>query len=57
MMKAIVDIFKDVVYQCLMIYINDIIIYVKIYEEHVIDLKQGLQQLEEQKLCLKESKY
>ena len=49
-------IFKDVVYQCLMIYIDDFIIYYRTYEEHVRDLKQVLQQLEEQKFYLKASK-
>ena len=56
MMEAMLDIFKDVVYQCLVIYIDNIIIYSRTYEEHVKDLKKVLQPLEEQKFYLKESK-
>ena len=55
-MEAILDIFKDVIYQCYVIYIDDVIIYSETYEEHVRDLKKVLQQLEEQKFYLKESK-
>ena len=43
MMELMLDIFEDVVDQCLLIYINDMIIYSKIYEEHVTDLKKVLQ--------------
>ena len=57
MMEAILDIFKDVVYQCLVIYIDNIIIYSRTYKELVRDLKKVLQGLEEQKFYLKESKY
>ena len=56
MMEAMLDIFKDMVYQCLVIYIDDIIIYSRTHEEHVRNLKQVLQGLEEQKFNLKESK-
>ena len=56
-MQAILDIFKDMVYQCLAIYIYHIIIYSRIYAEHVRYLKNVLQQLEEQKVYLKEIKY
>ena len=56
MMEAMLDIFKDVVYQCLVIYINNFIIYSWTYEEHVRELKKVLQGLEEQKFYLKESK-
>ena len=55
-MEAMLDIFKDVVYQCLVIYINNIVIYFRTYEEHVKELKKVLQWLEEQKFYLKESK-
>ena len=54
-MKAILDISKEVVYQCFVIYINYIIIYFKKYEEHVRHLKQVLQLLEEEKFYLKDS--
>ena len=56
MMEAMLDIFNDVVYQCLVIYIDDITIYSRTYKEHVRDLKNILQRLEEQKFYLKESK-
>ena len=56
MMEAMLDIFKDVVYQWLVIYIDNIIIYFRTYEEHVRDLEKVLQQLEEQKFYLKEYK-
>ena len=53
--EAMLDIFKDVVYLCLVIYINDIIIYYGTYEEHVTDLRKVIQGLEEQNVYLKES--
>ena len=56
MAETMLDIFKHVGYQCLVIYIINIIIYSRTYEEHVRYLKKVLQQLEEQKFCLKESK-
>ena len=56
MMEAMLDIFKDVVHQYLVIYIDDITIYFRRHEEHVRDLRKVLQQLEEQKFHLKESK-
>ena len=56
-MEAMLAIFKEVVYQCLVIYIDGIIIYSRTHEEHIRDLKKVLQQLEEQKFYLKESKY
>ena len=55
-MEAKLHIFQEVVYQCLVIYIDNIIIYSKTYLEHVRDLRKVLQQLEEQKFYLKESK-
>ena len=56
MIEAMFDICKDMVYNCLLIYIDNIIIYWRTYEEHVRDLKKVLQQLKEQKFYLKESK-
>ena len=56
MMEAILDIFKDVAYQCLVIYIDNIMIYSRTYDKHVRDLKKVLQRLEEQKFYLKETK-
>ena len=38
MMEVVIDIFKDIVYQCLVIYINDITSYTRSYEEHIRDL-------------------
>ena len=52
-MEAMLDIFKEVVYQCLVIYINNIIIYSRPYEEYVRDLKKVSQELAEQKFYLK----
>ena len=57
MMEAMLDICKNMVYQCHVIYIDAIMIYSKIYEENVRDLKKVLQELEEQTFYLKESKY
>ena len=56
MMEAILDIFKNIVYQCVVIYVDDIIFYSTKYEEHVRDLKKVLQRLEEQKFHVKKSK-
>ena len=56
-MDAILDIFKVVVTQCLVIYINAIIINFRTYEERVTDIQEALQQVEEQKYYLKESKF
>ena len=53
MMEAILNIFKDMVYQCLVVYINYIIIYSSTYKEQVKDLKKVLKQLEKQKFYLK----
>ena len=54
--KAMLDIFQDIVHQCLIIYIDDIIIYSRMYKEHVWDWKKVLQRLEEQKYYLKKCK-
>ena len=56
MIEGMQDIFMVVVYQCLGLYINNIIIYTRMYEEHVTDFKKVLQGLEEPKFYLKESK-
>lgn len=50
------DIFKDVVNECLIIYMEDIIIYFRMYEQHVTELKKVLQKQEEQKFYINESK-
>ena len=42
MIEAMLDIFNHVVYQCLVIYIKDIIIYSRKFEEHIRDLKKVL---------------
>ena len=55
-MEAILEIFKNMVHQCLVIYIDDIIIYSGTHEEHVRDWRKVLQGLRELKLYLKESK-
>ena len=57
MMEAMLDIFKDVIWQCLVIYIDYINICSRTYEEHLRDLRKVIQGLEEQKFYLKESKY
>ena len=54
--EAMVDIFTDVLYQYLVIYMDHIIIYYIMHEENVIDLNQALQRLEEQKFYLEGSK-
>ena len=43
MMEAMRDILKDLVSQCLVIYIDDIIIYYRIHEEYVGNLKKVLE--------------
>ena len=55
-MNAMVNIIKRVVYQCIMSYIDNIIIDFRLYEEHVRELKKVFQQLEEQKFPFRESK-
>ena len=53
MIEAMLDIVKDVVYQCLVIYIDDIIICSRTYNQHVGDLKKVFLGMEEQKFYLK----
>ena len=57
MLETKVSIFKNVAYQCIVMYIDEIIIYSETCEEHVRDLKIVLRWLEEQKVYFKESKY
>ena len=40
MTETMLDIFQDIVYQCLVIHIDDIIIYSRTYAEHVRDLQK-----------------
>ena len=54
--RAMNDIFKDMLYNGLAIYINDLIIYTKTYEKHVALLRKVLQCLVDNKFWLKESK-
>ena len=55
-MDAMLDIFRYMVYQYLMIYIDDILIYIRMHEEHVREWRKILQLLEEQKFHLRASK-
>lgn len=41
--EAMLDIFDEMVYQCLIIYIDDIITHARTSEEYVKDLKRVLQ--------------
>ena len=52
---AMLDIFKGVVYQWLVIYVNDNGMYARTPEEDTKHLKKVLQQLEEQKFFLQEN--
>ena len=55
-MLSMVDIFEHIVFQCLVINIDDIIICYRTCEEYVRDLNKVLQTLEEQNLYWKKSK-
>src|SRR5437016_12926204 len=55
MVRAMNDIFKDMRYNGLAIYIDDLIIYTKPYEEHVALLRKVLRRLGNNKFWLKES--
>jgi len=56
MVRAMYEIFKDMVFTDLVIYIDDIIIYSDTYDEHVAILRKVLQRLLDEKFWLKASK-
>jgi len=56
MVRAMYEIFQDMVFKDLVIYINDIIIFSDTYDEHVATLRQVLQWYLCEKFCLKASK-
>jgi len=56
MVRAMHEIFKDMVFEDLVIYIDDIIIFSDTYDEHVATLRKVLQRLLDEKLWLKASK-
>ena len=56
MVQAMYEIFKDMVFKDLVIYIDDIIIFSNTYEEHVATLRKVLQRLLDEKFWLKASK-
>jgi len=57
MVRAMYEIFKDMVLKDLVIYIDDIIIFSDTYDEHVPTLRKVLQRLLDEKFWLKASKY
>ena len=56
MVRAMNEIFQDIIFQDLIIYIDDIIISSATYKEHVETLRRDLQHLQDQQFWLKESK-
>jgi len=56
MVRAMHEIFKDMVFKDLVIYIDDIIIFSDTYDEHVATLRKVLQRLLDEKFWLKASK-
>jgi len=56
MVRAMYEIFKDMVFKDLVIYINDIIIFSDAYDEHVATLRKFLQRLLAEKFWSKASK-
>ena len=56
MVWAMYEIFKDMVFKDHVIYINDIIIFLDTYDEHVATLQKMLQRLLDGMFCLKASK-
>ena len=56
MVRAMYEIFKDMVFKDLVIYIDDIIIFWDTYDEHVATLRMVLQRLLDKKFWLKASK-
>jgi len=57
MVRAMHEIFKDMVFKDLVIYIDDIIIFSDTWDEHVTTLLKVLQRLLDEKFWLKASKY
>jgi len=56
MVRAMYEIFKDMLFKDLVIYIDDIIIFSDTYDEHVATLRKVLQRLLDEKFWLKASK-
>jgi len=56
MVRALYEIFKDMVFKDLIIYIDDIIIFSDTYDEHVATLRKVPQRLLDEKFWLKASK-
>ena len=56
MVRVINEIFRDLIYKDLMIYIDDLIISRKNYKQHVDALRKVLQRLQDPQFWLKESK-
>jgi len=52
MVRAMYEIFKDMVFKDLVIYIDDIIIFSDTYDEHVATLRKVLQQLLDERFGL-----
>jgi len=57
MVRGMYEIFNDMVFKDLVIYIDDIFIFSDTYDEHVATLQKFVQRLLAQKLWLKASKY
>jgi len=56
MVRAMYEIFKDMVFKDLVIYIHDIIIFSDTYDEHIATLRKVIQRLLDEKFWLKASK-
>jgi len=56
MVRAMYEIFKNMVFKDLVIYLDDIIIFSDSYDEHVASLRKVLQRLLDKKFWLKDSK-
>jgi len=56
MVRAMNEIFKDMVFQDLIIYIHNIIVFSHTYDEHIATLRKVLQWLLDEKFWLKASK-
>ena len=57
MVRAMYEIFKDMVFKDLVIHIDNIIIFSDTYDEHVATLRKVLQRLLDEKFWLKASKF